>query len=148
MNDCILVPLDGSESGFKALELAGDLAEKCGSALVLLHVVPEAKIPEGLQKWAELENVHESPSTLYELNVAEGILQSGQERLGKREIAKVEHAVERGDAAKGIVEAAKRKHADMIVMSTRGLSDLQGLVLGSVAHKVTHTAPCTVVTVR
>ncbi|MDH3316773.1 MAG: universal stress protein [Gammaproteobacteria bacterium] len=33
-------------------------------------------------------------------------------------------------------------------MGTRGLSDFQGLILGSVAHKVSYAAPCTVVTVR
>lgn len=148
MNDLILVPLDGSDHAFKALDFAGDLAEKYDSTLILVHVVPDAKIPEGLQRWTQIENVHEAPSTLYEQNVAEGILETGQKRLGKRTIASVQHAIERGDAAKGILKVAERKKVDLIVMATRGLSDIQGLIFGSVAHKVSHAANCTVISVR
>lgn len=56
--------------------------------------------------------------------------------------------MERGEPAEQILETAKRTDVDLIVMATRGLSDIQGLVMGSVAHKVSHAAPCTVVTVR
>jgi len=38
--------------------------------------------------------------------------------------------------------------ADMIVMGSRGVSDLKGLVMGSVSHKVMQLAPCTCVSVR
>jgi nucleotide-binding universal stress UspA family protein len=33
-------------------------------------------------------------------------------------------------------------------MGSRGLSDLKGLMLGSISHKVANSAPCTVITVR
>ena len=36
----------------------------------------------------------------------------------------------------------------MVVMGSRGLGNLEGLVLGSVSHKVAASAPCNVVTVR
>jgi len=42
----------------------------------------------------------------------------------------------------------KEAHSDMIVMGSRGLSDLAGLLVGSVSHKVTNMAPCTCITVR
>ena len=53
-----------------------------------------------------------------------------------------------GRPADTIVAAAERDKADMIVMGSRGFSDLKGLLLGSVSHKVSHLAPCTCVTVK
>jgi len=53
-----------------------------------------------------------------------------------------------GDAAEEIVAAAEKVKADLIVIGTRGLSDLEGLVMGSVSHKVIHLAHCPCVTVK
>lgn len=47
-----------------------------------------------------------------------------------------------------IERSAREIHADMIVPARRGLSDLAGLPVGSVSHKVTNMAPCTGMTVR
>jgi nucleotide-binding universal stress UspA family protein len=38
--------------------------------------------------------------------------------------------------------------ADLIIMGSRGLSDFEALLLGSVAHKVVHYAHCPVLIVR
>ncbi len=56
--------------------------------------------------------------------------------------------MERGDAATGILAIASDSDVDTIVMGTRGLSDIQGLVLGSVAHRVAHGADCRVIAVK
>ena len=53
-----------------------------------------------------------------------------------------------GDPAGEILERAAQIGADMIVMGSRGLSDLKGLLVGSVSHKVNHLADCTCITVR
>ena len=47
-----------------------------------------------------------------------------------------------------VLEAARKHEADIIVMGTRGLGGLEGLIMGSTAHKVSHLAPCTCITVR
>jgi len=46
------------------------------------------------------------------------------------------------------LETAQSKSVDMIVMGSRGRGDLEGLLLGSVSHKLTHAAHCTCVVVR
>jgi nucleotide-binding universal stress UspA family protein len=56
--------------------------------------------------------------------------------------------VEVGDPASAIVSVATAEKPDMLVMGSRGLGDIQGLLMGSVSHKVSHLAPCTVVTVK
>ncbi|HUO45666.1 MAG TPA: universal stress protein [Acidimicrobiia bacterium] len=56
--------------------------------------------------------------------------------------------VDSGDPAATIVRLAKEVGADLIVMGSRGLGSVAGLLLGSVSHKVGHAAPCAVLTVR
>lgn len=148
MNENILVPIDGSDASFKALDLAADLAVRYKSKLHLLHVTQSREIPPALKHWARVEHVQSPPEWLLEEAVAENVLTGAEDRARAHGVEAVERIANHGDAASCIIETARGHSADMIVMGTRGLSDLQGLVLGSVAHKVTHHAPCTVVTVR
>ena len=53
-----------------------------------------------------------------------------------------------GRAAKHIVDTAKSQSSDLIVMGSRGMSDLAGLLLGSVTHKVMQLAQESVLVVR
>jgi nucleotide-binding universal stress UspA family protein len=56
--------------------------------------------------------------------------------------------VEIGDPATSIVQAAKTRSVDLIVIATHGRSGLKGLIFGSVAEKVVRTAECPVLTMR
>ena len=53
-----------------------------------------------------------------------------------------------GDYASCILEVANETDADLIVMGRRGLSNLKGFVTGSVSHKVSQRAECSVLTVK
>jgi nucleotide-binding universal stress UspA family protein len=63
-------------------------------------------------------------------------------------VKSVNRLIESGNPARQILAVAAAQKIDLIVMGTRGHSDLEGLVMGSVAHKVSHGADCTVVTVK
>jgi nucleotide-binding universal stress UspA family protein len=58
------------------------------------------------------------------------------------------HDVAAGHVAKNIVETADQMRSELIVMGSRGLSDVQGLLLGSVTHKVMQLAPIPVLVAR
>ena len=58
------------------------------------------------------------------------------------------HDVAVGHVAKNIVETAAERRSDLIVMGSRGLSDVQGLLLGSVTHKIIQLAPIAVLVAR
>jgi nucleotide-binding universal stress UspA family protein len=85
---------------------------------------------------------------------------AAQEALGKRVLEDAEHTavlkglkgtettLVYGDPASKILAQANAAKADMIFMGSRGLSDLKGLLVGSVSHKVMHLADCTCVTVK
>ncbi len=60
----------------------------------------------------------------------------------------VETVVRGGYPAQQILQYAKKQRIDIIVLGSRGLSDLKGLLLGSVSHRVTNLAECTCITVR
>jgi nucleotide-binding universal stress UspA family protein len=53
-----------------------------------------------------------------------------------------------GNAAENIVAEAEKAKADLVVIGTRGMGDLKGLVMGSVSHKVIQLASCPCVTVK
>jgi nucleotide-binding universal stress UspA family protein len=53
-----------------------------------------------------------------------------------------------GVAHDQIVRAAKKRRADLIVIGTHGRTGMARFFLGSVAARVTATAPCPVLTVR
>jgi nucleotide-binding universal stress UspA family protein len=144
----ILVAIDGSANSFKALDFASDLAQKYGAELLLLHVAPSAELPESVRRFAEVEHIEGPPEWVYGQVIAQNILSNAQERARAKGATKIAARVREGDPAKVIVETARNEHADAIAMGTRGLSDLRGLLMGSVAHKVSHLAECTVITVK
>lgn len=149
MSARILIAVDGSSASMKAVDLGGELARARAATVCLVHVVPSAELPEGLREWARTEHVPAGETPwLYSRTVADGLLDSAEGRLRAQGVEAVEKVVEHGDAAAAIVELAEARHADAVVLGTRGLGNLSRLVLGSVAQKVMHDAPCTVVTVR
>jgi len=140
----ILVGLDGSEYSLKALEFAVDLAKKYSSQLVLIHVVmrqiyainpPEAGILAGTAIVRELE--------------AEGkaILAKGEETV-KAQGLPVEARLRQGVPAEELLRAAADEKVDLIVLGSRGLSQVRAFLLGSVSDKVSHHAKCPTLIVR
>lgn len=148
MSEQILVPVDGSEHAFRALEVACTLAKAENRSIRLLHVVASKEVPAALKRYAEIEHMQAAPDYLYETGIAENVLNAARDQVLADGVQNVECSIEHGDATKGILEVVGREEVDTIVMGTRGLSDFQGMVLGSVAHKVAHAADCRVIIVK
>lgn len=165
----IVVPVDGSQHSVKAVELASDLASKYDADITLLHVLLRGHMPEGLKKAMEIEvgkrkssvdpvylpniilarNKKEDQLTIEELTyIGKYVLTSVAAICRDKGVSDVDMRVEEGDPAKIIIQIAEDTRADMIVMGNRGLSDFQGMLFGSVSHKVSQLAKCTCVTVR
>ncbi len=60
----------------------------------------------------------------------------------------MEAVVREGYPATAIEEEARSRHADLVVIGTRGHSGLKHLLLGSVAERVVQKAPCPVLAVK
>ncbi len=142
----ILIPVDGSEHSKKALHLGCDLASKYGAAIHLIHITESPIREHTMALGGSAITLRTSPDELKQAGSRE--LEFAREYATNRGISEVTTEIEEGSPAHRIVESAKETHADMIVMGSRGLSDLAGLLVGSVSHKVTNMAPCTCITVR
>ncbi len=148
MSKKILVAYDGSRGSEKTIDVAASLAGGNGSEVWLLCAYSYENVPPAFRNFAEAEGVNDPAEHLYYRYLVDHVMTPARERLKKAGVAKVEVALEQGNAAEVIVDFAKEKVVDTIVIGSRGLSDLEGLVFGSVSHKVNHNAPCTCVTVR
>ena len=53
-----------------------------------------------------------------------------------------------GDPAETIIEVARTRSSDLIIIGARGMGKLAGLLLGSTSQKVLSLAPCPVLIIR
>jgi nucleotide-binding universal stress UspA family protein len=137
MFEKILLAVDGSAPSDRATREVMDLAMRLGSEVVVLHV------KETEHTWAgalELESLEEANDL-----VDKTVRDLKDVGIGAR--GEIQRSIY-GRAARVILELASAEGADLIVLGSRGLSDLAGLVLGSVTHKVLHLAHCPVLVVR
>ncbi len=144
----ILVPLDGSENALNALDFTISIADKYDDILTLLYVIPDRDVPDHVKQYMRAEHIKDSPQSGYEGMANDLILGEGETRAKENNISSVKKIIEYGKPPQVIARAAERENIDMIIMGTRGLSDIQSITLGSTAHKVMHLANCTVVTVK
>lgn len=146
----ILVPVDGSGHAERAVERASELALKLGADLLILHAmqrVGSARVPEGLERYAEIEHIEITERDVMN-KVANDIVNAAVGRAREHGVAGAAGHVVVGDPAKSIVDFAKANDVALIVMGRRGLGDLQGLLFGSVSHKVLQLADCDCLTVK
>jgi nucleotide-binding universal stress UspA family protein len=134
----ILVAVDGSESANKAFERAIYLAQKCNSTIDLVHVVQCEVGGDSANTFEILEELKDK---------AKKMLEEYKIQAAKNGIP-IQITVMQGDPAKVIIELARAKSYELIIMGTRGRSAFKELLIGSVSQKVMHHASCPVMVVR
>jgi nucleotide-binding universal stress UspA family protein len=125
----ILVGIDGSTYSQQALPTAVEVAQKFSSDVLVLHV---SEHDRGRAVTYSLETP--ADATRMVADAVKAIREAGITAKGELRDAAAGHV------AKAIVETAIANNIDLIVMGSRGLSDVQGLLLGSVTHKVIQIA--------
>jgi nucleotide-binding universal stress UspA family protein len=142
----ILTAVDGSEHSQKALEFAAQLALKFGAELHVVHV-PQGAAEDRVMFLGGASVTLHAPREAVE-KAGHTLIEAAEHIARELGVDQVTTELLAGDPAKQIVDCAERIAADTIVLGSRGLGDFGGLLLGSVSHKVAHTAPCTCITVR
>lgn len=134
----ILVPVDGSDNSLRALKFAAQRFRDASHVQLLLLNVQPAMPASSRVKPAMIKDHHKRMS-----EEALAPARTAAERLG----AMFDCYFRVGDPAEVITNFARRAKCAEIIMGTRGLGRIRGLLLGSVTMKVIHltTVPVTLV---
>jgi nucleotide-binding universal stress UspA family protein len=133
----VLLAVDGSDESGRAVPVAADLARKSDGEVLVFHV-REYTIARG--------GAYPLEDGLHAKELVDGVTASLRAEGVKARGVVEPHVV--GSAARAILAEAEAEGADTIVMGSRGRSELAGLLLGSVAHKVIQLSHCPVVIAR
>jgi nucleotide-binding universal stress UspA family protein len=128
----ILTATDGSKYGDAAAAEAISMAKQCGSRLTVLSVVPSESI---------------SPMDIVASQMQRELIAEQELQAAERNVKKVKDAAEKegvkadglvlgGKPSEAIIQTAKEKNADLIVLGSHGRTGVEKLLMGSVAERV------------
>jgi nucleotide-binding universal stress UspA family protein len=142
----ILVAVDGSKSSFKAMDKAIELQKLTDAEIYLLCVYKHHSLFEASLSIGRPDNMDIPDKVLSDY--AKEIVNHAKEKAKESGAVKVRGFVKAGRPSSVIVKFAKDKEADLVVVGTRGThSDKDGMILGSVSHRVASKAKCPVLVV-
>jgi len=141
----ILVPVDGSETAWRALEQAISLGNKFDSDLIVVNVIQPYNNAALLAVPLDDATINQSNSELEK--IGDQVLNMAKERLASYP-KNVKYELEVGHPSERIVALAKKNGCDSIVIGSRGLSSIAEFFLGSVSSKVSQYAPVPVLIVK
>ena len=144
----ILLPTDGSKLSDRAVNRGIEFAEAIGARVTAVHVIPEFRMMADesfvLPTSAELKRRYDKE--------AKARAQKMLDKIGERAKAagvKYEGVCMTGDVPyEHIIETAKKKKCDIIMMASHGRRGISGLLLGSEAAKVLTHSKIPVLVVR
>ncbi len=145
MFERILVAVDGSEGSKKALRLASRLQQTCGGNLMVLTVFRHHSLLEASMSMVRPDDPESLDDSMR--NYAKEVAEDAKAIAAEAGAGNVRAFVKAGQPARTIVKFAEEHQADLVIVGSRGLGDMQGFLLGSVSHKVTSLASIPVMVV-
>ncbi len=140
MFENLLLAVDGSEHAMKAAQVASNLANAMNSQTLRI-VVAYDTIP------VHIGDPYMQNALNARISETEEILQRAVQVVWAVSAQIYTEMIE-GNPAETILEVARNRNVDVIVMGARGMGKLPGLLLGSTSQKVLALAPCPVLIVR
>ncbi|MGC9109557.1 MAG: universal stress protein [Caldimicrobium sp.] len=139
----LLVPIDFSEVAPVLANWVKNLAKKLKAKIYVLYVLEDLSAYEGI--YVDLKTLGELEETLYE-----GAKKSMEDFMKTHfsDYPEVEPIIEKGEVVETIIEVAKEKGVDFIVMGTHGRKGLDKILFGSVAEGVVKNSPIPVITIN
>lgn len=133
----LLVPIDFSPSSEAALEAAAGVAQQFHAAIHLVHVISETPNFNGSDFFPVTSLLEEDRETIEEQ------LDARKKQLALKGVAASVSIEESNDIVGSLMRVIQREHADMVVISTHGVSGWRPLILGSIAEQVIRKVRCT-----
>ena len=140
----ILVATDGSKYSNAAASEAVAIAKRCGANLIAASVVPYESIsPLGIvHSEMQWELVTQESRKAAESNI------KNVKEIAEKEDVKIEELILEGRPYEAIINAAKEKRVDLIVVGSHGRTGLDRLLMGSVTERIIGHAECAVLVVK
>jgi nucleotide-binding universal stress UspA family protein len=137
----ILVPVDGSDNSYRALDAALLLSEKLGSNITVIHVMEQVPITHiGSEKLlSEFLQAYKKES--------QDILSKCSEIATQKGLT-INTLLLEGNPASAILDFSKKEKFDLLIMGRRGLGKFKELILGSISSKIVHHSPSAVLLIR
>jgi len=137
----ILVPVDGSDISYRALDSALFLSERLGSKITAIHVIE--KVPTVyIQSQKILDEILETHK-----NESQKILDECSSIASKKRIT-INTILLEGNPASTILEFSQMEKYEVIIIGSRGMGHFKELILGSVSSKILHHSLCPVLLIR
>ena len=143
----ILVAVDGSRHSLKSVEVGAEVAKGVGAKVLLYHVVKPYNLPDSLKNFAKTEHMATIDADLLKRG-AQYLLAGALDVARKAGLKDVDIEVDEGPIARSIVARAKSFKANLIVIGSRGMGDVEGILRGGVSHRVETLAKCPVLIVK
>lgn len=135
----ILVAVDGSSYSEKVLSKAIELVKLLDGQIVFVYCH---------KKYPKIVGYPYRDKIISSINdEAEKIISPFLERMKKENVPYIERLMEE-PAGTMIPTVAENEQCELIIMGSRGLSNLQGLIVGSVTQRVLHLAECPVFVIK
>lgn len=141
----ILVPMDGSENAVEALDKAIDLQRLCDADLFILSVYREHKLWNASVSVVNQKLTGSTDEALEQF--AREVAENAKKYVLDQGVEKVRSYYMGGGPSRMILKFTKDHDVDLIILGSRGISDSEKYLLGSVSHKVTSLAECPVLVV-
>jgi nucleotide-binding universal stress UspA family protein len=137
----ILVPVDGSDNSYRALEAALVLSEKLGSNISVINVMEQVPIThiESEKLLSELLEAYKKEN--------QEILSKCSDIASQKGIA-IKTVLLQGNPAPVILDYSKKENFDLVIMGSRGMGKFKELIIGSVSSKIVHHSPCAIMIIR
>ncbi len=143
----ILVGLDGSSHGIEATQAAVELAKNFDAELHLVTVTRPYKVSAELRQFLQAEKLFGEPKYVMD-EMTNNIVAEAKGIASKAGLENVKAVIREGKPARTLLEYAKGNGIDLIVVGSRGVGELDAMLLGSVSQKVSMLSDCTVMVVR
>ena len=137
----ILVPVDGSDNSYRALDAALLFSEKLGSNITVVHVMEQVPITHiGSEKLlSEFLEAYKKEN--------QDILSKCSEIATQKGLT-IKTLLLQGNPASVILDYSKQEKFDLLIMGSRGMGKFKELILGSVSSKIVHHSTCAVLLIR
>lgn len=140
--EIVVVGIDGSDHSRHAAAMAVALARQNGAAL---HLVTVVRPPEG---WWGIVGSPPTPTALSK-SLADARREVLDSVIADLDVEGLDLSTieEVGDPARTLIQHCENVGADLLILGTRGAGLIERIMLGSVASRVAHDAPCPVMLV-